>query len=95
MSEHHATTRRIVTVSGSLRSPSTTDVLLAAIAELRPLFAFFRAATAPIGVYARPGDYLREAAGARVDPDGALPAAIARAVASVLPLLPRSVTPAP
>ena len=56
MSEHHATTRRIVTVSGSLRSPSTTDVLLAAIAELRPLFAFFRAATAPIGVYARPGD---------------------------------------
>ncbi|MFH8252813.1 NAD(P)H-dependent oxidoreductase [Microbacterium sp. B2969] len=25
--------------------------------ELRPLFAFFRALTAPVGIYARPGDY--------------------------------------
>lgn len=51
--------------------------------ELRPLFAFFRARTAPVGVYARPGDYLREPSGARIDPAGALPAAIERAVASL------------
>ncbi len=51
--------------------------------ELRPLFAFFGARTAPVGVYARPGDYLRESSGARVDPAGALPGAIARAVASL------------
>jgi len=57
--------------------------------ELRPLFAFFRAATAPVGVYARPGDYAVRPDGAKgVDPAGPLPAAIARSVASALPLLP-------
>lgn len=55
--------------------------------ELRPLFAFFRAATAPIGVYARPGDYVVADGAKVVDPAGPLPAAIARAVAS-LPLPP-------
>lgn len=57
--------------------------------ELRPLFAFFRAATIPAGVYARPGDYAADASGAkRVDPAGPLAAAVERAVASALPLLP-------
>lgn len=52
--------------------------------ELRPLFAFFRARTAPVGVYARPGDYAVGDDGRKhVDPAGPLPAAIARAVASL------------
>jgi FMN reductase len=50
--------------------------------ELRPLFGFFQALTAPIGVYAKPGDYT----------DGVvtgeqLRATIDRAVAATLPLL--------
>ena len=53
--------------------------------ELRPLFAFFRAAVLPVGVYARPFDF---AADKSVSADGALPAAIERAVAAALPLLP-------
>lgn len=54
--------------------------------QLRPLFAFFRAAVLPVGVYARAADYTRDK---RIDPDGALPARIRHAVASALPLLPR------
>jgi FMN reductase len=54
--------------------------------QLRPLFAFFRAATLPVGVYARPGDFTREK---QIDPDGALPAAISRAVTAAAPFLPR------
>lgn len=53
--------------------------------QLRPLFAFFRAAVLPVGVYARARDYTRER---RIDPDGVLPARIGQAVASALPLLP-------
>lgn len=53
--------------------------------ELRPLFAFFRAVTAPVGVYARPGDYTRDK---QIDPAGPLPAAIDRAVLAAFPLLP-------
>lgn len=52
--------------------------------ELRPLFAFFRAAVLPVGVYARAFDY----ADGAIKPDGALPAAIARAVEAARPLLP-------
>ncbi len=54
--------------------------------QLRPLFAFFRAATLPVGVYARPGDFTPDK---RVDAGGALPAAIDRAVTAALPLLGR------
>ncbi|GAA3910214.1 NAD(P)H-dependent oxidoreductase [Microbacterium invictum] len=58
--------------------------------ELRPLFAFFRAHTLPVGVYARAVDF--EAAegapsGKRIAPDGALPAVITRAVEAALPTL--------
>lgn len=49
---------------------------------LRPLFAFFRARTLPVGVYARGVDF----ADGRIDPAGALPAAITRAVDAALPL---------
>ena len=54
--------------------------------QLRPLFAFFRAATLPVGVYARAADFTRDK---RIDPEGALPAAIDRAVAAARPLLTR------
>lgn len=52
--------------------------------ELRPLFAFFRAATLPVGVFARGADYGRDKS---IDPAGVLPGAIERAVASALPWL--------
>ncbi len=54
--------------------------------QLRPLFAFFRAATLPVGVYARPVDFTREK---QIDPAGALPEAISRAVSAAAPFLPR------
>ena len=50
--------------------------------ELRPLFAFFRADTLPVGVYARSADF----SSGRIT-GGALPAAIERAVAAALPTL--------
>lgn len=49
---------------------------------LRPLFAFFRAHTLPLGVYARGSDF----AAGQVTGD-ALPIAIQRAVAAALPIL--------
>lgn len=54
--------------------------------QLRPLFAFFRAATLPVGVYARPGDFTPDK---QIDPAGLLPAAISRAVSAAAPFLPR------
>jgi FMN reductase len=54
--------------------------------QLRPLFAFFRAATLPVGVYARAADFTREK---QIDPDGALPGAISRAVGAAAPALSR------
>lgn len=54
--------------------------------QLRPLFAFFHAATLPVGVYARPGDFTGEK---QIDPAGELPAAISRAVSAAAPFLPR------
>ncbi|QAY59587.1 FMN reductase [Microbacterium protaetiae] len=50
--------------------------------ELRPLFAFFRAHTLPIGVYARSADF---AEGRIIGT--ALPAAVTRAVEAALPVL--------
>lgn len=50
--------------------------------ELRPLFAFFRALTAPVGVYARSADY----AGGEISSD-VLRARIDQAVAASLPLI--------
>lgn len=58
--------------------------------ELRPLFAFFRAHTLPVGVYARAADFEASAdtpSGKRIVADGALPGAIARAVDAALPTL--------
>lgn len=52
--------------------------------QLRPLFAFFRAAVLPVGVYARAADFTPDK---RIDPDGALPSAIRRAVDAAVPLL--------
>ncbi len=51
--------------------------------ELRPLFGFFRAVTAPIGIYAKPGDYTDGAVTGET-----LLTTIDRAVAATLPLLP-------
>lgn len=51
--------------------------------ELRPLFGFFQALTAPVGVYAKPGDYTDG-----VVTGAALLATIDEAVAATLPLLP-------
>ncbi len=56
--------------------------------QLRPLFAFFRAVSLPVGVYARSADFTDR----RISGE-ALPAAIARAVAAALPALPRVSVP--
>ncbi|MGV9195523.1 NAD(P)H-dependent oxidoreductase [Microbacterium sp. MC2] len=58
--------------------------------ELRPLFAFFRAHTLPVGVYARAADFAPDPtapAGKRIADAGALPGAITRAVDAALPVL--------
>lgn len=51
--------------------------------QLRPLFAFFRAVSLPVGVYARSADFTDRRIGGE-----ALPAAIRRAAEAALPALP-------